>query len=211
MKQKNLYILGVGRNTIVTIDLAESCGYSIAGLYHYEDGCTGNLYFGHRIIGSNKDLFESDLHNRYFAISVGDNHIRSSLYNEITIRGGDVVTLIHPEAYVSKYARVGRGCCIEAGSSVCASAVIGDDCVVSSNATVVHGAEMRNHSFLAPASVLGANVVFEEFAFLGLNATVISNKVSRVGKNACIGAGAVVTKSVKDDAIMAGNPARILE
>ena len=33
---KDIYILGVGCNTVVYIDLVESCGYRVVGLYHYE-------------------------------------------------------------------------------------------------------------------------------------------------------------------------------
>ena len=45
---KTIYILGVGRNTIVTIDLAEACGFVVGGLYHYLDDRTGELLFGLR-------------------------------------------------------------------------------------------------------------------------------------------------------------------
>ena len=31
---KDIYILGVGCNTVVYIDLVESCGYRVVGLYH---------------------------------------------------------------------------------------------------------------------------------------------------------------------------------
>lgn len=54
---KDIYILGVGCNTVVYIDLVESCGYRVVGLYHYEEGRTGEIYFGHKIIGSNEELF----------------------------------------------------------------------------------------------------------------------------------------------------------
>ena len=80
---KDIYILGVGCNTVVYIDLVESCGYRVVGLYHYEEGRTGEIYFGHKIIGSNEELFSLDLSGKQFAISVGDNKIRSSLYNKI--------------------------------------------------------------------------------------------------------------------------------
>ena len=58
---KDIYILGVGCNTVVYIDLVESCGYRVVGLYHYEEGRTGEIYFGHKIIGSNEELFSLDL------------------------------------------------------------------------------------------------------------------------------------------------------
>ena len=41
--EKEIYALGIGHNTPVSIDLAESCGYKIAGLYHYNDTRTGEI------------------------------------------------------------------------------------------------------------------------------------------------------------------------
>lgn len=37
MINKDIYILGVGHNTGVYIDLAQSCGYNVKGLYHYNN------------------------------------------------------------------------------------------------------------------------------------------------------------------------------
>jgi acetyltransferase-like isoleucine patch superfamily enzyme len=45
-------------------------------------------------------------------------------------------------------------------------------------------------------------------ASIGSGATILSN--TKVGENAIVGAGSVVTKDVPPNAIVAGNPARIL-
>lgn len=213
-KKKNMddiYILGVGHNTIVTIELAEDCGYNIAGLYHYQEGRMGDLYFGHEIIGCNEKLFSQDLYGMNFAISVGDNDIRADLYNKIAERGGNVVTLIHPTAVVSKYSKIGKGVCIHALSVVSADTVIGDDCVVSHNDLVTHGVRMGNHCFMASNIVLGANTIMHDYAFIGSGATVISTKAKELGYHSVVGAGAVVTKPVPNNAVVAGNPAKILK
>lgn len=44
---KEIYILGVGHNTSVYIDLAEACGYEIKGLYHYNGDRTGDIEHGY--------------------------------------------------------------------------------------------------------------------------------------------------------------------
>ncbi len=45
-------------------------------------------------------------------------------------------------------------------------------------------------------------------ASIGSGATILSN--ISVGENAIVGAGSVVTKDVPNNAIVAGNPARVL-
>lgn len=45
---KEIYALGIGHNTPVFLDLAMACGYSIAGLYHYNSERTGELDHGYK-------------------------------------------------------------------------------------------------------------------------------------------------------------------
>ena len=89
--------------------------------------------------------------------------------------------------------------------------IIGDDSIVSSNDLITHGSRMGKHCFVASNVVLGANVHMCDYAFVGSGATIISGKVSYIGRGAIVGAGAVVTKNVEADACVAGNPARCID
>ena len=51
-------------------------------------------------------------------------------------------------------------------------------------------------------------VFIEDDVFIGARAMVL--KGVRIGKGAVVGAGAVVTKDVPPNAIVAGNPARVV-
>jgi acetyltransferase-like isoleucine patch superfamily enzyme len=46
-------------------------------------------------------------------------------------------------------------------------------------------------------------------ARIGANATILPGLI--IGENAFIGAGSVVTKDVPDNAVVAGNPARLIK
>jgi len=50
--------------------------------------------------------------------------------------------------------------------------------------------------------------VVKKGASIGSGATILSNLV--IGENALVGAGSVVTHDVPDNAIMAGNPAKLI-
>jgi acetyltransferase-like isoleucine patch superfamily enzyme len=50
--------------------------------------------------------------------------------------------------------------------------------------------------------------VIKKGASIGSGATILSN--TSIGENAIVGAGSVVTKDVPPNAVVAGNPARIL-
>lgn len=78
---KEIYVLGIGHNTPVYLDLVESCGYTIKGLYHYNDERVGELDHGYPIIGSFNDLFSlNSLEGMNFALSQGDNKNESNYF-----------------------------------------------------------------------------------------------------------------------------------
>lgn len=211
MENKEIYILGVGRNTIVYIDLVEACGYKVAGLYHYNDERTGALIHGHKIVDSNNNLFNKDsLAGINFAISVGNNKIRTELANEIRRLGGNLPTLIHPSAIVSKYSQLAKGVVIHANSVIQANAIIRQNTVVSHNVSVSHDSEIGISCYLAANSVVGAFIEIKDFVFVGQSATIVSGKLNYVGESSIIGAGSVVIQNIEPDSVVAGNPAKLI-
>lgn len=83
---------------------------------------------------------------------------------------------------------------------------LGDGCLIGHNvvfATLNHGFAPADRASLYPAPiVLGKNV------WVGSNSTLLQG--IRIGDNAVIGAGSVVTKDVPANTIVGGVPARIL-
>ncbi len=212
MKNKEIYLLGVGHNTIVYIDLIEACGYKVAGLYHYNDERTGELIYNHKIIDSNNNLFKKNsLTGMRFAISVGDNKIRTELANKIREKGGDLPTLIHPSAIVSKYAKIENGVVIHANSVIQADAIIQQNTVVSYNVSVTHTGKIGRSCYLAANSNIGAYIEIEDFVSVGLSAIIVSGKLNRIGQNSIIGAGSVVIHDVEPYSVVAGNPAKLIK
>ncbi len=209
---KDIYILGVGHNTVVYIDLAEACGYHIKGLYHYNNDRTGEIYFGYRIIGSFDDLYsKKSLQGMNFALSQGDNNIRSENFNKIIQLGGNIPTLIHPSATVSKRAILGKGVIIHAHAVIDPDTIIKDNSIISFQVGVCHATSIGKHCFLAPGSLLGAYTSLQDYVFMGMRAVAISGKVNSIGHHAYIGANALLTKPVESESIMIGSPAHIYQ
>lgn len=208
---KEIYILGVGHNTIVYVDLLEQCGYIIKGLYHYNDERTGETYFDYPIIGSFADLYaKEDLTGMNFALSMGDNKVRKMAYETIIRLGGDIPTIIHPKADVSKYATLGRGVVVHTNTVVHPEVTIGDNTVISCNCTLIHASNIGSHTYIAGSALIGAYTNMHDNVFVGLGAVLISAKVSLVGESAIIGAGAVVSSPVEANTVVAGVPARCI-
>lgn len=210
---KEIYALGVGHNTPVFIDLAIDCGYTIAGLYHYNNERTGEFDHGFQIIGSFDDLFaQKDLTGKNFLLTMGDCNIRESLARRITSLGGKVPTLIHPTAVISRFAQISpNGVYISAFSFVQADSIVGDNTVILSHVNISHTTTIGEGCFIAGGATVGAYTEVGDHVFIGQGALSISAKVKRIGKNSYIGARSLITKDIPENVIVAGSPARILK
>ena len=113
---------------------------------------------------------------------------------------------------VQKNAKIGRRCKISSHSFVCEGVTIED------NVFIGHGVTFINDSYPRATSTVGTlqteadwkveRTVVKKGASIGSGATILS-KVT-IGENAIVGAGSTVTKDVPGNAIVAGNPARVL-
>jgi len=113
---------------------------------------------------------------------------------------------------IQKNASVGRCCKISSHTFICEGVVIEDDVFIG------HGVMFIN-DFYPRATAAGGGLQTEadwkvektricRGASVGSGATILCNIT--VGENAIVGAGSVVTKDVPANAIVAGNPAKVL-
>jgi acetyltransferase-like isoleucine patch superfamily enzyme len=113
---------------------------------------------------------------------------------------------------IQKNARVGRCCKISSHSFICEGVDIADDVFIGHSVTFINDTYPR-------ATVAGGGLQTEadwkvektkicRGASIGSGSTILSNIT--VGENAIVGAGSVVTKDVPANAIVAGNPAKLL-
>jgi len=113
---------------------------------------------------------------------------------------------------IQKNASVGKRCKISSHTFVCEGVEIQD------NVFVGHGVTFINDSYPRATAASGElqtetdwtvdKTVVRKGASIGSGSTILS-KVT-VGENAIVGAGSVVTRDVPANAIVAGNPAKVL-
>jgi UDP-2-acetamido-3-amino-2,3-dideoxy-glucuronate N-acetyltransferase len=114
---------------------------------------------------------------------------------------------------IQKGATIGKNCKISSHTFICEGVHIEDNCFIG------HGVMFTNDLFPRATNPDGSQQtdadwkLVETFvkkgASIGSNATIICGVT--IGENALIGAGAVVTKDVPANTIVAGNPAKILK
>nr|WP_319510896.1 hypothetical protein [uncultured Draconibacterium sp.] len=208
-KIEEIFLLGIGANTPVFIDLAEHCGYVVKGLYHYNSDRTGEDEHGFRIQGSFDDLYDmNNLEGMNFLLTMGDNVIRREVAKKLREIGGKVPPLIHPTSVVSRFTKISDGVCISAFSHIQADTKIGKDTVILSGVNVSHNNTIGEGCFIAGGSTIGAYTDVGNFVFIGQGVMTISSKVKNIGDHAFIGAGSLVTKTINKYERVVGRPAK---
>lgn len=210
---KEIYALGVGHNTPVLLELAEHCGYRVAGLYHYNDTRTGEKDHGFEILGSFDDLFSKEsLNGMSFLLTMGDNDIRTNLSERIITKGGNVPTLVHPMTVISRFANISSvGVYILPFTFVQADSCIGKNTILLSHVNISHNTIIGNSCFIAGGATIGAYTTMDDYVFVGQGALSISGKVSHIGKHSYIGARALITQNVNSNDIIAGMPGKSIK
>ncbi len=113
---------------------------------------------------------------------------------------------------IQKNARVGKRCKISSHSFLCEGVVIEDNVFIGHGVIFTNDiyprATTSNGDLQTEADWKVEPTVVRKGASIGSGATLLCNL--SVGENAIVGAGSVVTKDVPPNAVVAGNPARVL-
>ncbi len=114
---------------------------------------------------------------------------------------------------IQKGASIGKNCKISSHTFICEGVHIADNCFVG------HGVMFTNDLFPRATNPDGSAQTEADWtlvethvkkgASIGSNATILCGIT--IGENALIGAGAMVTKNVPDNAVVAGNPAKFIK
>ena len=191
-------IIGAGGFCKQVIDIFELNKISIRGLL--DDHRTESL-FEYPVIGTIKNY--CPIEDDYLFCAIGNVKLRKEIYQVFPDRW---INCVHPTADVSKYATIGNGNYVGPGSCLMPGAIIGNNNIIDPLVVVSHDVSIGDHNHLAAHTCLLGRVIIKDCNLLGANSTILPNLT--VGSNNILGAGAVNTKSISNNKIMIGIPAR---
>lgn len=146
---KNLYILGAGGFGHVIKDMAEQCG-KYTKICFLDDN-------SNEAVGKLSDLPKFINTDSCFFVGLGNNSVRLELINKLLCLNCEVVSLIHPTAYVSPTVKLGIGCCVLPMAVVNTDSIIKDGCIINCGAVVDHNCIVNEGVHVCMNAVVKAN------------------------------------------------------
>ncbi|PTX45325.1 acetyltransferase-like isoleucine patch superfamily enzyme [Christiangramia gaetbulicola] len=114
---------------------------------------------------------------------------------------------------IQKGASIGKNCKISSHSFICEGVHIADNVFIGHNVTFINDKFPRaTNADGIPQTEEDWNcesTYIEDGASIGSSATLLCGIT--IGRGAIVGAGSVVTKSVPENAVVAGNPAKVIK
>jgi sugar O-acyltransferase (sialic acid O-acetyltransferase NeuD family) len=142
-----------------------------------------------------------------FFIAIGENSIRSRVYDSLAKHKLFPINAIHSSAVIDKSVQLSDNGVMVAGNvTINPLSKIGTGVICNTGCVIDHECIVEDFAHIGPGAVLCGNVRVGKQSFVGANAVV--RQGITIGNNVMIGAGAVVVKDVPDNVQIVGNPAR---
>lgn len=165
MSLGRLLIIGAGGYGRTVAEAALLSGWE--GIAFVDDGFPKVSVTGHYEVLGDSALI-SQLASRFDAAvcAIGNNQTRKVMVEFIEKAGLSLVSIIHPSAYVSADAAVGSGTTVMAGAVIGPYARIGKGCILNANATADHDSIMGDYSHLGVGVAIAGSASLGEGAWL---------------------------------------------
>ncbi|EEE39319.1 acetyltransferase [Prochlorococcus marinus] len=200
--KKNLLILGYGDHSKVITEIAKQIGYE--SFKYIDTNLEDNLILKNKFVNNSlPNGFSGD-----FFIAIGDNYSREKIYKlfKKTNPLSNLVSLIHPKAYISASAQIDDGVCILPMSVVNSNCEICKGALINVNCVIDHNSVIGSFASMSPNSCVGGNVKVGNRTALLISSTVSSG--INIGHDAVIGGNSFVQNNIAPLSICIGTPAK---
>ena len=190
-----LIIIGASGHGKVIADIAVKLGYE--NIAFLDDNKAIKDCAGFPVVGKTDEAITMDGDK---VVAIGNAAIRERISKNIK-----TVSLIHPDASISRRVKIGEGTVVMAGAIINSDTVIGAGCIINTGASVDHDCVIDKYCHVAVGAHIAGTCHIGEKTWIGAGATV-SNNID-ICQETVIGAGTVVVKSIEKQGTYIGVPA----
>ena len=196
-----MYLIGASGHARVIIDIFKLRGQPVAGIF--DDDPQKEELDGIPVLG-NSSMYDKNTYGDLI-IAIGDQKVRKELAGKVD---GKFAVAVHPGAMIADSVQIDIGTVVMAGAVINPGTRIGKHVIINSSASVDHDCVIEDFVHIAPNATLCGGITIGEEVLVGSGAVIIPNIT--VGRGAVIGAGTVVTTDVPENAVVVGNPGKII-
>lgn len=208
---RKLVIWGAAGPALIVAEIVRlRAEYEIAGyLDNLSPERKNTAFGGARVLGGDEELdalLAAGVGHMIFAFQ--NNKARLCLAEMARGKGFELVSAVHPTASVASDAVIGAGTVVRAQSALGPKTRVGENCIIGYGAMISHTCTIEDGVHISSGVNLAGGTRIGRASWIGLGATVIDP--CHVGCNSMVGAGALVTRSIPDNVVAYGVPAKVV-
>ncbi|MBO1308220.1 acetyltransferase [Enterococcus sp. 669A] len=201
-------LIGAGGHAKVIVDILTEEKKKITGFFDDKKTEFENLKY----LGTTDDLLKEKagyLHQYRFIIAIGSCSQRKTMYNKLELPDDCYGNAVHPNAYISKNAKIRKGTVVMANVVVNSSANVGKHSILNSSSVIEHDNKLGDFVHVSPGCHLAGEVSVGEGTHIGIGTNCIQQ--INIGDWCIIGAGSVILKDIPDHTLSYGVPVKIMK
>lgn len=191
-----LIIIGASGHGKVIADIAVKIGYT--EIVFLDDNEKITECAGFPVVGKTAQAGDMDGDK---IVAIGNAGIREKIQKTI-----ETVTLVHPDASISRRVQIGQGTVVMAGAVINSDVTVGRGCIINTCASVDHDCKIGDYVHVSVGAHVAGTCEIGKGTWIGAGA-VVSNNI-KVCRDCMIGAGSVVVKDIDETGVYIGVPAK---
>ena len=199
---------GFGREVLQWAEdiAAEGCDWEVGGFLDADPAALDGYECPLQVLSSPQQYEPVD--EDLLVCAIGDPATRMKVAADLTSRGAEFATLVHPTAIVGARNVVGEGCILCPRVTITTDITLGRHVIVNPHSTIGHDVTIGDCSSLFSHCDVTGGATIEPGVTMGSHSAVLPGV--RVGEFARISAGSVVSRRVKPFTTVFGVPAKKL-
>jgi len=205
---KDIYLFPFNGNSIEAVDCIDKKKYTIKGFIDDLMDKQGKTPFDIDVFS--RDILERD--NNYKVLAVPGSpqtYInRKNVIASLDLRTNHFISVIHPKAVISPFAKIGYNVLIMAGVVITSNAVIGNHVCILPNTVIHHDVVIEDYCLIGSNVTIAGNSIIKENCYIGSGTSIINGVT--IGSKSLIGLGTNLISDLPVNSKVVGNPARII-
>ena len=141
-----------------------------------DDGqAVGTEICGIPVAGGLADLPELRKEYGLLVVGIGNNQFRAQVYEKAKALGYAFPNIIAPSAYISPYAKMGRGCVVLQNACIQNGASVGNGVLLNAGTEIHCDATVGDDALIYTNSVIRTGATVGNFVRIGSNCTICNN------------------------------------